>query len=75
MRRMVADDRLPKDYEGEKWSDHVILNRLVRETERMHPLVGDGLRELRAHFIDTGCVPRPEPAETDWRDGTPLKDF
>ncbi len=79
-RKVVTRDRLPKNYDSylvpnevEKyWSDHVILNRLCNETDRILPLIGDNLRELRKHYQATGLVPVPVPNQLDWRDGAPL---
>lgn len=56
-------------------SDHVHLNRLWTEKERILPLYPMGLRAIRDQFLSTGMVPIPTGPETDWRDGTPLKDL
>jgi hypothetical protein len=52
-----------------------MLNRLCNETDRVLPIIGDDLRELRARYLATGFVPVPKPDQLDWRDGTPLKDL
>jgi hypothetical protein len=82
-RKLVTPDRLPAAYdsykvpnEAEKYfSDHVVLNRLCNETERITPLIGDNLRELRAQYQATGMVPVPEPNMRDWRDGKLLSEL
>lgn len=79
-RKLVSPDRLPKAYESYQlvnpaeryWSDHVMLNRLANETDRILPLIGDDLRVLRARFRETGTVPIPREPMVDWRDGQPL---
>lgn len=79
-RKRVTPDRLPKAYDGyrlineaEKYmSDHVMLNRLCNETDRILPLIGDNLRAARAHFMATGLVAIQRDVTTDWRDGQPL---
>lgn len=82
-RKLVTADRLPKNYEtyvhcnpDEKyWSDHVMLNRLANETDRIVPLIGDSLRAARAHFLSTGLVSIPREPQCDWRDGVLLSDL
>ena len=71
----VPADRLPQGYEGSNMSDHVHLNRLWREKDRITPLFPIGLRAIRDKFLSTGLVPIPHEPTTDWRDGTPLKDL
>jgi hypothetical protein len=81
-RKLVTPDRLPKGYESyqhckpeEKyWSDHVMLNRLANETDRILPLIGDDLRTLRERYRATGMLPIPAPGALDWRDGQPLSE-
>lgn len=82
-RKIVTPDRLPKAYdsyrhvnEAEKyWSDHVMLNRLANETDRILPILGDDLRTLRDRFLATGMVPTPAENQLDWRDGQPLSEL
>lgn len=82
-RKLVSRDRLPAEYDGYKipneaekyFSDHVLLNRVCNETERITPLLPEGLREMRARFLSTGIVTVPQGPGEDWRDGTPLKDL
>lgn len=68
----VPADRLPIGYQGSTMSDHVHLNRLRREDDRILPLYPLGLRAIRDDFLQTGMVPIPTGPEEDWRDGTPL---
>lgn len=80
-RRIVAKENLPPRYESyqkrneaEKYySDHVLLNRLVNETERIVPILPEGLRAMRTEFLSTGMVPIPQGPALDWRDNTPLE--
>ena len=82
-RRLVLRDRLPAAYDSYKliredekyWSDHVMLNRLANETDRILPIIGDNLRQLRSQFFATGMVPIPEPNMRDWRDGVLLSEL
>lgn len=82
-RKLVRYELLPKAYdsyviarEDEKYySDHVVLNRLNNESDRILPLIGEGLREQREYYQRTGLVRLPLPGQVDWRDGTPLKDL
>lgn len=69
----VSTDRLPSGYTGSTMSDHVHLNRLRKEEERILPLFPLGLRAIRTEFLATGMVPIPSGPATDWRDGTPLQ--
>lgn len=71
----VPADRLPAGYKGSTMSDHVHLNRLCHETERIVPLFPLGLRAIRDEWLKTGLVPVPRGPEFDWRDGTPLKEL
>lgn len=81
-RKLVSPDRLPAGYdnysmpnEAEKYfSDHVLLNRVRNETSRIVPTLPENLAVIRAEYQATGLVPIPT-TETDWRDGTPLKDL
>ncbi len=73
--RMVTKDRLPDDYNGNRMSDHVLLNRVRGETSRILPLFPENLRAARDRFLSTGMVEIPEGPTTDWKDGTPLKDL
>lgn len=70
--RVVSKDRLPKNYEGRRDSDWVMLNRVRHEAHRIIPTIPEGLRAMRERFIETGRVPIPKQPSTDWRDGTPL---
>jgi hypothetical protein len=82
-RKPVTPDRLPRGYESYQhvnpterhMSDHVMLNRLCNETDRILPILGDDLRVLREHFLRTGLVPIPRAPQFDWRDGTPLSEL
>lgn len=82
-RKLVPPHLLPKAYEhyryareDEKyWSDHVVLNRLNNEPERILPLIGDNLRALRKRYMETGLVPVPAPGQIDWRTGLPLSEL
>lgn len=79
-RKLVSRDRLPPHYESYKvpneaekyFSDHVVLNRLCNETDRITPLIGDNLRALRERYQATGLVPIPREPMVDWRTGEPL---
>lgn len=79
-RRLVSKDRVPANYESWKvhneeekyWSDHVLLNRVCHETERITPILPEGLRAIRDEFLATGLVPIPTGPAVDWRDGTDL---
>lgn len=79
-RKAVTPDRLPKNYESYRhpnhderhMSDHVVLNRVCNETDRIRPIIGSNLRSLRERYQATGLVPIPRSPETDWRDGMPL---
>jgi hypothetical protein len=79
-RRLVSKDRVPASYESWKvhneaekyWSDHVLLNRVCHETERITPIFPQNLRAIRDEFLATGMVPIPSGPLTDWRDGTDL---
>lgn len=73
--KLVTPDRLPPGYEGNPMSDHVMLNRVCRETERILPLIGDNLRSVRERYLATGFVPVPQEPQFDWRDGTPLAEL
>lgn len=81
-RKLVTRDRLPTGYDGysvpneaEKYfSDHVLLNRVRNETDRIVPIIADDLPALRAEFHATNLVPLPTEI-ADWRDGQPLKDL
>jgi hypothetical protein len=82
-RKLVTADHLPRNYDSyqhvnpaEKYmSDHVMLNRLCNETDRILPILGDDLRVLREHFLRTGLVPIPSAQQLDWRDGVPLSEI
>jgi hypothetical protein len=82
-RKLVRRDLLPKAYdsyviarEDEKYySDHVVLNRLNNETDRILPLIGEGLREQREYYQRTGLVRLPLPGQVDWRDGKLLSEL
>lgn len=68
----VPADRLPVGYQGSTMSDHVHLNRLRREEDRILPLYPLGLRAIRDEFLATGMVPIPTGPTVDWRDGAEL---
>lgn len=68
----VPADRLPVGYQGSTMSDHVHLNRLRREDDRILPLYPLGLRAIRDEFLQTGMVPIPTGPLEDWRDGSEL---
>lgn len=74
-RKIVTPDRLPKDYQGETWSDHVAINRVIRETDRTLPIIGDNLRVVRARYQSIGLVPVPREPLVDWRDGQLLSEL
>lgn len=82
-RKLVSRDRLPIAYDlykhvnpAEKyWSDHVLLNRLANETDRILPTMGQDLRVLRERFQRTGLVPLPLLNQLDWRDGQLLSEL
>lgn len=82
-RKLVSREMLPKAYdsyviarEDEKYySDHVVLNRLNNETDRILPLIGEGLREQREYYRRTGLVRLPLPNQVDWRDGKPISEL
>jgi hypothetical protein len=71
----VPADRLPSGYAGSTMSDHVHLNRLRREEDRILPLYPLGLRAIREEFLKTGMVPIPAGPQEDWRDGSPLSEL
>jgi len=71
----VTTDRLPEGYTGNTMSDHVLLNRLNRETDRYLPLATPDLRKLKSDLFSTGFVPVPIKTAFDWRDGTPLSEL
>lgn len=79
-RKLVKRDLLPAAYdswdvhnqEEKYYSDHVLLNRVRHETERITPLLPEGLRAIRQEFLSTGMVPIPTGPTTDWRDGAEL---
>lgn len=70
--KLVTPENLPPGYTGDPMSDHVMLNRVLRETDRTLPLIGSNLRAVRERYLATGLVPIPSPGMTDWRDGSPL---
>lgn len=80
-RRLVLKENLPANYESYQkrneaeryYSDHVLLNRLVNETNRITPILPEGLREMWVRFLLTGYVPIPKGPALDWRDNTPLE--
>lgn len=82
-RKLCDPALLPQAYshyryvkEDEKfYSDHVLLNRLYNESERITPLIGNGLGELRRQWRENGTVPIPAPGAIDWRDGKPLSEL
>lgn len=82
-RRIVKRENLPAAYdswevhnqEEKYYSDHVLLNRVRYETDRITPLLPEGLRAIRAEFLASGMVPIPTGPTTDWRDGTNLRDL
>lgn len=82
-RRLVSKDRVPSSYESWKvhneaekyWSDHVLLNRVCHETERITTLFPQNLRSIRETFLSTGMVPIPSGPLFDWRDGVRLADL
>lgn len=82
-RKIVVPSCLPRGYDSyqhvnpaEKyWSDHVMLNRIANETERILPIIGDDLRVLREQYRSNGTVPIPQPGQLDWRDGQPLSEL
>lgn len=71
---------LPKGYDSyhharqdEKyWSDHVLLNRLNNEHDRILPTIRNDLEKLRAEYQRSGLVPVPPFGMTDWRTGKSL---
>lgn len=82
-RKLCDPALLPQAYshyryvkEDEKfYSDHVLLNRLYNEGDRITPLIGNGLGELRRQWRENGTVPIPAPGQTDWRDGKLLSEL
>lgn len=68
----MPSDRLPAGYTGSAMSDHVHINRLWREEDRILPLYPLGLRAIREQFLATGLVPIPTGPTEDWRTGEPL---
>ena len=70
--KRVLPHCLPAGYEGNTMSDHVHLNRLVREKSRVTPLYPMGLRPIREEFLRSGRFPLHQMPATDWRDGQPL---
>lgn len=82
-RKFVTPENRPADYdtytvpnfEERYMSDHVLLNRVCNETDRILPLIGSDLRKMREHYMATGLVPVPAPGQRDWRDGTLLSEY
>ncbi len=70
--RMVTKDRLPDGYDGNRMSDHVLLNRVRNETQRTIPLLPENIRAARDRFLSTGMVEIPDGPKTDWKDGAEL---
>lgn len=66
---------LPPGYSGNPMSDHVHLNRLWSERERVLPLIPMGLRAIRDLYLADGLVLIPAGPTTDWRDGQPLSEL
>lgn len=75
IRKLVRDDRLPVGYDGEKWSDHVMLSRVCRDTDRILPIIGDEISAKRKMFQASGYVTLPIPNSEDWRDGQKLSEL
>lgn len=80
-RKIVTPDNLPAGYDGytharsdEKYySDHVFLNRLRNETQRILPIAQwTNLRQARAEFQVSQRALIPNQPTTDWRNGQPL---
>lgn len=73
--KMVKQENLPPSYSGNPMSDHVHLNRLWSERDRVLPLIPMGLRAIRDRYLASGLVPVPNGPETDWRDNQPLSEL
>lgn len=75
--KLVPQHLLPDWYTPDlnPMSDHVHLNRLWREKNRILPLHPMGLRSIRESFLSTGLVPIPDSPSLDWRDNSPLSDL
>lgn len=58
-----------------RMSDHVHLNRLWNEKDRVLPLIGNGLRAIRNRYFEIGAVPIPSGPTHDWRDDKPLSEL
>ncbi len=63
---------LPREYTGNKMADHVLLNRLVRETARVTPLIPDRLIKQRQRLADDRMVNVPREPVDSWIDKRPL---
>lgn len=71
---------LPRNYEGSRMSDHVLLNRLMRETNRTKPLLPDNilvptLLKQRERLEHDGMINVPREPEQSWIDLKPLKEL
>lgn len=73
--KLIQPDRLPRGYSGNPMSDHVHLNRLWSERDRVLPTIPNGLRAIRERFLATGIVPIPHEPTEDYRDGQPLREL
>lgn len=72
--KLVSPDRLPPGYTGNPMSDHVMLNRVTKES-RFTTIGGTDLRSARDEFLASGCVKIPTEPTHDWRDGKPLAEL
>lgn len=65
----------PDGYEGNTKADWVFYNRIIRETGRITPLMGENLRAIRECYFATGTVPIPPAEATNWMDGRKLSEI
>lgn len=58
------------------YSSNTLLNRLLREQTRSHPLGNRfNLGQMRDHVLAGGAFPVPTEPTHDWRDGQPLAEM
>lgn len=73
--KRVAAERLPPGYEGNPMSDHVMLNRVLRENRTTTLGQWTDLVKAREEFQASQRVLIPTEPTTDWRDGQPLEEM
>ncbi len=74
--KLVLPQFLPAGYEGNPMSDHVMLNRVRNETNRISTIFNyTNLRQAREEFLASGRAMIPTGPVCDWRDGKPLSEL